>query len=77
MVQMVGVIVNALGIGAMFASFDARESPDVRVMVLGYVVMRVSMVFLWSLVARNDPERAPAARTFIWTIGVPQAGWVA
>jgi low temperature requirement protein LtrA len=45
-------------------------------MVLGYVVMRVSMVFLWSLVARDDPARAPAARKYIWTIGLAQVGWV-
>ena len=45
-------------------------------MVVGYVVMRVSMVFLWWLVARDDPARAPAARKYIWTIGVAQFGWV-
>jgi low temperature requirement protein LtrA len=76
MVQMVGVIVNALGMEEMFASIDRGGSPDVGVMVAGYVVMRVSMVFLWSLVARHDPARAPAARTYIWTIAVAQVGWV-
>jgi low temperature requirement protein LtrA len=76
MVQMVGVIVVALGIEEMFASIDHGATLDVGVGVLGYVVMRVSMVFLWSLVARNDPARAPAARTYIWTIGVAQVGWV-
>ncbi|MEO3874034.1 low temperature requirement protein A [Nonomuraea sp. B12E4] len=76
MVQMVGVIVNALGIAEMFASIDRGASPDIDVMVLGYVVMRVSMLFLWALVARHDPGRLPAARKFMWTIGVAQVGWV-
>jgi low temperature requirement protein LtrA len=76
LVQMVGVIVFALGIPAMFASLDHGPDFDVRVMVTGYVVIRASMVFLWSLVARSDPAHAPAARTYIWTIGVAQVGWV-
>jgi low temperature requirement protein LtrA len=76
MVQMVGVVVLALGIEEMFASLDRGAALDVRVMVLGYVVMRVSMIFLWLLVARHDPHRAPAARTYLWTIGVAQVGWV-
>ena len=65
MVQMVGVIVNALGMEEMFASPDRGAHPDVSVMVLGYVVMRGSMVFLWSLVVRHDPARAPAAHKYI------------
>ncbi|SDK75003.1 low temperature requirement protein A [Nonomuraea jiangxiensis] len=77
MVQMVGVIINALGIEEMFASIDRGASPDIDVMVLGYVVMRVSMLFLWALVARHDPGRMPAARKFMWTIGGAQVGWVA
>jgi hypothetical protein len=76
MVQMVGVIVLALGITAMFASIDRRGPLDVGLMVLGYVVMRVPMIFLWSLVARHDPARAPAAHTYIATIAVAQLGWV-
>ncbi|GAA1646043.1 low temperature requirement protein A [Kribbella alba] len=76
MVQMVGVIVLALGLADMFASVDHGETIDLRVMVLGYVVMRLSMLFLWVLAARNDPDRAPAARKYIRTIGVAQVGWV-
>jgi low temperature requirement protein LtrA len=76
MVQMVGVIVLSLGIPEMFASIDRGGALDVGVMVVGYVVMRVPMLFLWWLVARHDPARAPAARKYIWTIGVAQFGWV-
>ena len=41
MVQMVGVIILALGLPDMFASIDHGETLDNGVMVAGYVVMRV------------------------------------
>ncbi len=40
MVQMVGVLILALGLPDMFASLVEGETVDNRVMVLGYVVMR-------------------------------------
>jgi low temperature requirement protein LtrA len=76
MVQMVGVIILALGLQQMFASIDHGSTLDNGVMVAGYVVMRTSMVFLWAQAARHDPGRAPAARTYLWTISVAQVGWV-
>ena len=48
MVQMVGVIVLALGLQQAFASIDDGDVLDNGVMVAGYVVMRVPMVFLWA-----------------------------
>jgi low temperature requirement protein LtrA len=76
MVQMVGVIVLALGLEQMFASIDHGSTLDNGVMVAGYVVMRVSMLYLWTLAARHDPPRASAARTYIRTIAASQVGWV-
>jgi low temperature requirement protein LtrA len=76
MVQMVGVIILALGLEQMFASIDHGSTLDNGVMVAGYVVMRTSMLFLWSQAARHDPGRSSAARTYLWTIAVAQAGWV-
>jgi low temperature requirement protein LtrA len=76
MVQMAGVIVLSLGLQPMFASIDRGGALDNRVMVAGYVVMRVALVFLWWQVSRHDRERAPAARSYIATIGVAQVGWV-
>jgi low temperature requirement protein LtrA len=76
MVQMVGVIVLALGLPQMFASIDHGDTLDNGVMVAGYVLMRVALAFLWWQVARHDPERRPAARTYMATIGVAQAGWI-
>jgi low temperature requirement protein LtrA len=77
MVQMVGVIVLALGLPAMFNSIDEGATVDNRVMVAGYVVMRVAMVFQWARAARQDPPRREACRTYIVAIIVAQAGWVA
>jgi low temperature requirement protein LtrA len=76
MVQMVGVIVLALGLPDMFESIDEGGTIDNRVMVAGYVVMRVAMVFQWSRAARQDPDRRPACTTYITTILVAQVGWV-
>jgi low temperature requirement protein LtrA len=77
MVQMVGVIIVALGIVDVFLAIDHGSTQGFRVSTMGYVVMRASMVFLWTLVARHDPARAPAARKYIWSIGIAQVGWVA
>ena len=76
MVQMVGVIVLALGLEQAFASIDEGDVLDNGVMVAGYVVMRVPMVFLWARAARDDPPRRQAALTYIWTISVAQVFWV-
>jgi low temperature requirement protein LtrA len=63
MVQMVGVIVLALGPPDMFESIDEGATVDNRVMVAGYVVMRVAMVFQWLRAAKQDPARRPACVT--------------
>ena len=70
MVQMVGVIVLALGLQQAFASIARGDVLDNGVMVAGYVVMRVPMVFLWAQAARDDPPRRRAAFAYIWTISV-------
>ena len=77
MVQMVGVIVLALGLPAMFESIDEGHTVDNRVMVAGYIVMRVAMVFQWERAARQDPPRKRVCRTYIATIVIGQAGWLA
>jgi low temperature requirement protein LtrA len=76
LVQMVGVIVLSLGLPQMFASIDHGDTLDNDVMVAGYVVMRASLVFLWWEVSRHDPDRAPAARKYMTTIGTAQVGWI-
>jgi low temperature requirement protein LtrA len=77
LLQMVGVLVLALGIADVFASIDEGAHVDNGVMVAGYVVMRAAMVAQWLRAARQDRERRRAAMTYVVTITVAQAGWVA
>ncbi len=77
MVQMVGVIILALGLADVFESIDEGHTVDNGVMVAGYVVMRVAMVFQWGRAARQDPARRAACVTYIKAILVAQAGWIA
>ncbi|WP_091321898.1 low temperature requirement protein A [Geodermatophilus ruber] len=76
MVQMVGVLVLALGLPAVFASLDRGDTVDNGVMVAGYVVMRIAMVFQWLRAARQDPGRRSACLTYATTILLAQAGWM-
>jgi low temperature requirement protein LtrA len=76
MVQMVGVLILALGLPVMFDSLEHGDHVDNSVMVLGYVVMRVPMVGQWARAARQDPGRRSACMAYIVTILAAQAGWV-
>ncbi len=76
MVQMVGVIILALGVPQTFASMDQGHHLDNRVMVAGYVVMRIAMVTQWLRAAQQDPAHRPACLTYALTVTVAQIGWV-
>lgn len=76
MVQMIGVLILALGLPTMFASIEKSELLDNRIMVLGYVIMRVAMVFQWLRAATQDPERRKTCLTYVKTITLAQLGWV-
>lgn len=76
MVQMVGVIILALGVPQMFASIDKGQHVDNQVMVAGYVLMRVAMLTQWLRAARQDPVHRPACLTYAVTVTVAQIGWV-
>jgi low temperature requirement protein LtrA len=75
MVQMIGVLVLAIGLPRMFASIEHGEHLDNSVMVLGYVIMRVAMVFQWLRAARQDPARRRACLTYAIAISIAQLGW--
>jgi low temperature requirement protein LtrA len=77
MVQMAGVLILALGLPEMFESVQAGGHIDNRVMVAGYVVMRVAMVGQWVRAMRGDPKRRESARIYILSLIMSQAGWVA
>src|SRR4029077_20201520 len=61
--QMVGVLVLAIGLPRMFASIERGGHLDNSIMVLGYVIMRVALVFQWLRAARQDPARRRACLT--------------
>ncbi len=75
MVQMVGVVILALGLSPLFHSLHDPH-PDNAIMVAGYVVMRVAMVAQWIRVAVADPAHRPVATRFALTVMVVQVGWV-
>ena len=76
MVQMIGVLVLAIGLPRMFASIEHGGHLDNSIMVLGYVIMRVAMIFQWLRAARQDPARRRACLTYATAIAVAQVGWV-
>lgn len=77
MVQMVGVLILALGIPDVFTSIEKGEYLDNAVVVFGYVIMRVAMIFQWLRAAKQDPERRRACLTYAKAIAFAQIGWVA
>lgn len=77
MVQMVGVLILAMGVEPLFHSLVEGEHVDNAVMVLGYVVMRVALIFQWLRVARQDPERRLVALQYAGYLAIVQLGWVA
>jgi low temperature requirement protein LtrA len=76
MLQMVGVIVLALGLPQMYASIEHGGHVDNRVMVAGYVVMRIALVGQWLRAAKQDPDRRSACLTYVVFVTVAQIGWL-
>ena len=76
MVQMVGVLVLALGLPPMFESIAHGDHVDNGVMVLGYVIMRVGLIALWLRVVRHDLARRRCAATYAITLLIAQIGWI-
>lgn len=76
MVQMVGVLILALGLPQMFESIDKGAHVDNGIMVLGYVIMRVAMIFQWLRAARQTPDRRAACLSYATAISIAQIGWI-
>jgi low temperature requirement protein LtrA len=70
-VQIAGVLVVAAGVRPAF------DEGDFRLMVVGYVIMRVALVGQWLRAAREDPIGRPVARRFALGIGLIQVAWIA
>lgn len=77
MSQMVGVIILALGLPPMYASIDKGGHIDNRMVVAGYVVMRIALVAQWIRAARQDPARRSICLAYALTLSVAQIGWIA
>ncbi|MET9699293.1 low temperature requirement protein A [Streptomyces sp. NPDC006529] len=76
MLQMIGVVVFSLGLPAMFHSVEEGGHLELRAMVIGYVVMRIAMVFQWGRAARQSPSFHDVGVANIrWTV-IVQAGWI-
>jgi len=76
MVQMIGVVILALGLPAMFDSLVAGDRVHNEVMVAGYVVMRLAMLVQWLRAARQAPEYRATCMGYVWTLVITQIGWV-
>jgi low temperature requirement protein LtrA len=76
MVEMIGVLVLAIGLPRLFASIEHGQRLDNSIMVLGYVVMRVALVFQWLRAATQDPARRRACLAYAVAISTAQLGWV-
>jgi low temperature requirement protein LtrA len=70
-VQIAGVLVVTAGVPSAF------EQLDFRIMVVGYVIMRIALVGQWLRAAREDPAGRPVALRFAIGVGLVQLGWVA
>jgi low temperature requirement protein LtrA len=76
MVQMIGVLVLAVGLPRMFASLEHGQHLDNSIMVLGYVIMRVALVFQWLRAASQDPARRRTCLAYAIAVSIAQVGWV-
>jgi low temperature requirement protein LtrA len=77
MLQMVGVIILALGLPALYSSMAEGGHVENRVLVAGYVVMRIALVAQWLRAAKQDPQRRSACLTYATVVTVAQIGWIA
>jgi low temperature requirement protein LtrA len=76
LVQMLGVVVFALGIPAMFASIGSGGPVDNGVLVAGFIVMRVALVGLWLRAAWRQPSIRRTAVGTASVIALAQFLWV-
>ncbi|MGW8537955.1 low temperature requirement protein A [Rhodococcus qingshengii] len=76
MVQMAGVVLFALGLPVMFHSVEEGHRLDLRVMIVGYVVMRGALTLQWWRASRAPKFHDVAMANIYWT-GVMQIGWLA
>lgn len=77
LVQMIGVAVIAIGVPDVFTSLEGQEHLDNRVLVFGYIIMRVGMVAQWLRAAAQSPAHRRACGTYAAMTVLAQLGWIA
>jgi low temperature requirement protein LtrA len=77
MVQMIGVLVLALGLPAMFASLEHGGHIDARVIIIGYLIMRAATLAQWVRLAVQSPEHRTSALHHTGLVALVLAGWTA
>ncbi|SLK09101.1 low temperature requirement protein A [Arthrobacter sp. P2b] len=77
MVQIVGVLILAMGIEPMFHSLVEGKHVDNAVIVGGYVIMRLALVAQWLRAARQDPARRETCLRYAKYLALVQLGWIA
>jgi len=77
MVQIVGVLILTMGIEPMFHSILEGHHVDNRVIVAGYVLMRLALVAQWIRASRQDPARRDTCLRYAKYLAVVQLGWIA
>lgn len=75
LVQMVGIVVIALGLPQVFHGFDGWELHN-QIMVAGYVTLRVSMTLLWWRASQDDPDHRDTLRRSVVLTLLAQVGWI-
>jgi low temperature requirement protein LtrA len=76
MVQIIGVLILTMGIEPMFHSIVEGDHVDNRVIVGGYVLMRLALVTQWVRASRQDPARRDTCLRYAKYLAVVQLGWV-
>lgn len=67
--QIVGSLVLASGVAGLFEG-------QVRLVVIGYVIMRLALIAQWLRAARGDPEHRKTCLRYAVGIAIVQLGWV-
>lgn len=77
MVQMIGVVVLALGLPDLFRTLVHGDSIDARVIIAGYFVMRAATLLQWTRLAVQDRGQRRPALQHTLLLGISLAGWLA
>jgi low temperature requirement protein LtrA len=77
MVQLLGVLILAMGIEPLFQSLVEGKNVNNAVIVGGYVIMRLALVFQWMRASRQDPTRRVTCLRYARYFGLVQLGWIA